>query len=59
MVTMKFSPVAMDENPENAHDGRHHVPLGIGGRERRIESPAGVDAACEQRIEDDDPSNDK
>ena len=51
MVTMKFSPVTIEEKPEmkmptTASD---HVALGIVGGERRVEGPAGIDAAGEQR----------
>ena len=49
MVTMKFSPVAIEEKPamKIADRRQHHMALGIGGGERRIEGPAGIDAAHE------------
>ena len=53
MVTMKLSPVRIEEKPvmNTPTTAEHDVAVGIEGRERRVEGPAGVDAADEQRIE--------
>ena len=53
MVTMKFSPVRIDEKPamNTPIDAEDDMAVGIHGRERRVEGPAGVDAADEQGVE--------
>ena len=50
IVTMKFSPVRIDEKPVmKMPDGRgHHVGVAVGAAVRRVERPAGVDAAGQQ-----------
>ena len=60
IVTMKLSPVRIEEKPgdEDAERRRDHV----GGRrhraERRVERPAGVDAAGDQRVQREQPAED-
>ena len=55
MVTMKFRPVAIEREAgdEDADGGQHDVALGVVGGERRVEGPAGVEPAAEQRPQRD------
>ena len=53
VVAMKFTPVAIEEKPARNTPAAAANDVGVGehGRERRVEGPARVDAAGDQRIE--------
>ena len=60
IVTMKFRPVRIDEKPgdEDAERRRDHVRVGRHRAERRVERPAGIDAARDERIQREQPADD-
>jgi hypothetical protein len=60
MVTTKFRPVRMEENPATkmASPASTDFRIGEGGAEGRVEGPAGVDAAGQHAVQHHDAADD-
>ena len=61
MVTMKLRPVRIDEKPVMkmpSATAMTRASLEYDGAEGRVERPAGVDAAADERVEREQPADD-
>ena len=60
IVTMKLRPVRIDEKPVMKMPSAVGMTLVVDddGAERRVERPAGVDAAGDERVEREQPAED-